>query len=422
MALASPLGGPSAGRGGPSAGRERTPGTRSLDVLDIFGCRPYTLVVMAKDFYETLGIKKGASDADIKKAYRKMAQKYHPDRNQGDKSAEQKFKEVNEAYETLSDKQKRSYYDQFGNAGMGGKGFGASGGGQPFGNFDFSQGGFADIFETFFGSGAGGGRKAQRSSAIQGDDIEVVIDLKFHEAAFGTTKEIALSRIAACDHCKASGIEPGSKLKYCAACGGSGEVTSVRSTILGQMRTSHVCDQCGGAGEIPEKPCRTCHGTTRIRQTEKIKVKIPGGVSGGSVVRLTGKGNAGVRGGDSGDLYVHINVTPHKTFARDGADVRSDETIHVVQGVLGDTISIETLDGPVKLKIPAGTQSGNVFRVKERGAAHLNGLGRGDHYVKIRVQIPEKLSRKEKELYAALAKEARLKLADDDGFLSKILG
>lgn len=382
---------------------------------------------MAKDFYDMLGIQKGASDADIKKAYRKMAQKYHPDRNPGDKSAEQKFKEVNEAYETLSDKQKRSYYDQFGNAGMGGKGFGASGGfggGQPFGNFDFSgAGGFADIFETFFGGGGGGGgRKAQRSSAVPGEDIEVAMDLKFAEAAFGTTKDLTLPRITACEHCKASGVEPGSQLKNCASCGGLGEITIIRSTILGQVRTSRVCDQCGGEGRTPEKPCHTCHGTARIRQTEKIKVKIPGGVNSGSIVRLSGKGNAGVRGGMSGDLYAYINVMPHKTLERDGADVRGEETIYLVQAVLGDTISVETLDGLLKLRIPAGTQSGKVFRVKEHGATRLHGSGRGDHYVKIRVKIPEKLSRKEKELYFALAKESGLKLADGDGFLSKILG
>lgn len=371
---------------------------------------------MPKDLYEILGIKKGASDDEIKKAYRRLAQKHHPDRNKDDKESEKKFKEANQAYETLSDKQKRQYYDQFGSAGMGGSGFQGAPNfdtGAQFGNFDF-----ADIFETFFGAQTGK-RKKKTASALPGDDIEVSLDLNFETAAFGITKEINLARIITCDNCTGKGIEPGSKMTNCKTCNGTGEITSVRSTILGQIRTSRVCDECRGEGSIPEKPCKKCHSTTRIRETEKFKIKIPAGVDSGSVIRLAGKGNAGIRGGEVGDLYVHINVLSHKKFERNGFDVHSEEHIHLLQAVMGDVIEAETLHKKVKVRIPAGTQSGKVFRIKEYGVPRLRAEGRGDHYVKIIVDIPEKLSKREKELYLELAKESGLELSKDDSFFKK---
>jgi len=369
-----------------------------------------------KDFYSTLGVEKNASDQDIKKAYRKLAQKYHPDKNKGDKDAESRFKEISEAYETLSDKQKRSFYDQFGSTQSGGGGS-SSGFGGYSGNaqgFDFSSfgGGFSDIFESFFngGAGSGGGGRRRSRGPIRGDDIEANIKITFEESVKGTSRELEVTKADKCGNCGGNGAEPGTKIVTCKTCGGTGEVREVRQTILGQMATSRACDQCNGEGRTPEKKCSVCHGTTRTRVSEKVKVKIPAGISNDSTIRLSGKGEAGISGGAYGDLYLHITVTPSKDFLRSGDDIHAEHTIHLIQGVLGDEIDIKTVYGKIKLRIPEGTPSGKVFKLKGYGMPRVNSQHKGDHYLKIILDIPEKLSRKEKQLYAELAKEAKLDL------------
>lgn len=367
-----------------------------------------------KDFYSTLGVDRSASDQDIKRAYRKLAQKYHPDKNEGDKGAEKKFKEVSEAYETLSDKQKRTFYDQFGST-QGAAGGGASGFGGFNGNaqgFDFSNfgGGFADIFESFFSGGAGGPTRRRSRGPIRGDDIEARIKITFDESVKGTNRELEITKADKCDHCNGNGAEPGSKIVTCKTCGGSGEVREVRQTLLGQIATSRACDQCHGEGRTPEKKCTVCHGTTRKRVTEKVKIKIPAGISNESTIRLSGKGEAGISGGSYGDLYFHIVVTPHKDFVRSGEDIHADQTIHMLQGVLGDEIDVKTVYGKIKLKIPTGTPSGKIFKLKGYGMTRVNTQQKGDHYLKVLLDVPSKFSKKEKQLYAELAKEAKLNL------------
>jgi len=376
---------------------------------------------MAKNYYEVLGISKGASEQEIKKAYRKLAQQYHPDKHKGDKGAESKFKEANEAYEVLSDKQKRSQYDTFGSAGGQGGGFGGAQGFDASG-FDFSQfsgGGFSDIFETFFG---GGGGKKRRSGPAQGNDIEFQLTISFEDAAFGTEKELMVTKSVQCDHCRATGAEPGSKSVSCKTCNGTGEVRTVRQTLLGQMATSATCSECNGEGRMHEKKCTVCHGATRIRRDEKVKVKIPAGVDNDSTIRLSDKGEAGYLGGPSGDLYLHIRVSSSKKFVRNGYDVHSEIHIHLLQALLGDEIEVDTLRGKMMLKIAPGTQSGKVYRLKEYGIEKLRGTGKGDLYTKIIVDIPTKLSRKERDLYIQLAKEAKISTKGKNGFLDSLLG
>ncbi len=379
---------------------------------------------MAKDLYEILGVAKGASDQEIKKAYRKLALQYHPDKNKGNKDAETRFKEINQAYEVLSDKQKRAQYDQFGAAGA--QGFG--GGGQGFNgqNFDFSQfqdmGGFADIFETFFGQQSGRSQRRKRGPT-PGEHIEFELNISFEEAVFGTEKELLVEKTITCDRCKGTGAEPGSKSISCPLCRGTGEIRTIRQTLFGQMATSQICPDCYGEGHVHEKKCTLCHGSTRIRKNEKVRVKIPAGVDNGSTIRLSGKGEAGMYAGASGDLYVHIKVTPSKKFIRNNYDIHTIVNIHLIQAVLGDDVEVETIHGKVKLKIPAGTQSGKVFKLKNYGVQKLKSDDKGDHYVKVIVDIPSKLSRKEKELYTQLAEEAHLHTrGGKDGLFSKIMG
>lgn len=380
---------------------------------------------VAKDYYEILGVSKSASTDEIKKAYRKLALKYHPDRNKGDNTAEQKFKDINEAYEVLSDAQKRSSYDQFGAAGP--QGFGGAGGGPGFGGgFDFSgfgdSGGFADIFETFFGQQQGGARRKKRGPG-RGEDIEFQMNITFEEAVFGTEKELLVTKTGSCDHCRGTGAEPGSKTVTCPQCKGTGEVRSVRQTLFGQMAVSQVCSQCYGEGNIQEKKCTVCHGITRVRKNEKIRIKIPAGVDNDSTIRLAGKGEAGTYGGQYGDLYIHIRVSAHKKFLRSGYDIHSEVHIHLLQAVLGDEVQVETIHGNVGLKIPAGTQSGKVFRIKDYGVSKLKTDEKGDHFVKVIIDVPQKISRREKELYLQLAKESGVQLkGGKDGLFHKILG
>ncbi|MFH1720185.1 MAG: molecular chaperone DnaJ [Patescibacteria group bacterium] len=359
---------------------------------------------MSKDYYNILGVSKSANDNEIKQAYRKLALKYHPDKHKGDKDAEKKFKDINEAYQVLSDKQKRSQYDQFGSAGFSGQG------GFP-GGFDFSgfQGGgsFSDIFESFFGGG-GHARGGRQRGPVTGNDIEITMKLSFEEAAFGCQKDVEVTKPVRCDHCGGKGAEPGSRIIRCTSCDGTGEIRSVKNTILGQITTSQICDSCHGEGKVPEKRCTACHGTTRIRAKETTRVKIPAGIDNGSTIRLSEKGEGGINGGPSGDLYVHVQIIPSTKFVRSGCDVHGEKEVHLVQAVLGDEINIETVHGNVKLKIPSGTQSGKVFKITGKGIHRLHSSGNGDHYVKIKVNIPEKLSKKDRELWLELAQNAKI--------------
>lgn len=368
---------------------------------------------MPKDLYEILGVDKKAGDAEIKSAYRKMAMKWHPDKHKGDQTAEQKFKEINQAYEVLSDKKKRQQYDTFGSAGGPGGPGGFQGGG--FGGFDFSSFGgggasdFADIFENFFGGGGTGGARSRsgqrRSSTMRGNDIEADIKISFEDAVFGCEKELEITKADVCKHCNGKGAEPGSTIISCKNCQGAGEVRTVRNTILGQMATARTCEECNGEGRVPEKKCSVCHGTTRVHVKERVKARIPAGVDNGSTIRLSGKGEGGVKGGGPGDLYINLIVTPSKKFVRHGADIHTELNIPLVQAVLGGEVTLETIHGEEEIKIPAGTQDGKVFKLSDKGAPRLGGGGHGDHLTKIHVEIPTKLSKKEKELYVELAKE-----------------
>ena len=381
---------------------------------------------MPKDLYEILGVGKNANDQEIKNAYRKLALKFHPDKHKGDKDSESKFKEINQAYEVLSDKKKRQHYDTFGaTSGHGGFPGGGGGGGfngAGFSGFDFDgASGFADIFETFFGGGGGGGRsqRGKKSGTVRGNDIEATIKITFEEAVFGCERELEIAKLDKCEHCKGNGAEPESSVVTCKTCGGSGEIRAVRNTILGPMTTSHTCNECNGEGRVPEKKCSLCRGNGRVKIKDRVKVKIPGGVDNGSTVRVNGKGEGGVKGGTSGDLYIVLNVEPSKKFIRYGSDIHSELEVPLVQAVLGGEAGVETLYGSEIIKIPAGTQDGKVFRLSEKGVVNFghagghacggyNGQGgtsRGNHLIKIRVKIPEKLSKKEKELYLELAKE-----------------
>lgn len=371
---------------------------------------------MANDLYEILGIKKDANDADIKSAYRKLALKWHPDKHKGDKEAEKKFKEINMAYEVLSDKKKRQQYDTFGSTG-GARGFpGGQGGFQGFDFSGFSDGsaGFADIFETFFGGG-GSRSRAKKSGPMRGNDIEAGIKISFEEAVFGCEKELEITKSDNCANCRGTGAEPNSRIISCKRCNGAGELRSMRNTILGQISTSKMCDACNGEGRVPEKYCSACNGATRVRIKERVKVKIPAGVDNGSTIRLSGKGEGGIKGGPHGDMYINLAVAPSKKFIRDGFDIHGTTEIHLLQAVLGAEINIETIDGVEKIKIPAGIQYGKVFRISGKGVPHIKGGGRGDHFSKIDVKIPEKLSRKEKDLYAQIAEEGKIDVKKNSG-------
>ncbi|MBN2095836.1 molecular chaperone DnaJ [Candidatus Peregrinibacteria bacterium] len=363
--------------------------------------------MLIMDPYKTLGVDKNASDADIKKAYRRLAMKYHPDKG-GSKADEKKFKEVTAAYEVLGDKQKKAQYDQFGSVGTGP-------GGAGFGGFDFSGfqnvnfdfgGGFGDIFDTFFGGGA---RKAQaKRGPIRGNDIEIVVRLTFDEAVFGATKEVELSRYETCEHCKGMGNEPGSKIIDCDTCRGTGQHVRIQRTPLGQIQTAATCEVCNGAGKVPEKKCRECKGEGRVIKNQKIKIKIPAGIHDKAAIRLSGKGEAGLKGGVAGDLFAHISISPSDEFRREGDDIKTEQHIHLLQAVMGDEVNVKTIHGNVKLKMQAGTENGKIFKLKGYGVPKVGSAAKGDHYVKIIVDIPQKLNKKEKELYEELIKEAKL--------------
>jgi len=342
-----------------------------------------------KDYYELLGLEKGASEDDIKKGFRKMALQYHPDRNKDNKEAEEKFKEINEAYQVLSDPQKKAQYDQYGHVDNNGQG-GFEGG------FDFSEmGGFGDIFESFFGGGFSG--KNRRNGPAKGADLEYNLNLTFEEAVFGVEKEISVTRSENCESCHGSGAKAGTSPKTCDKCGGTGQIRVQRNTPLGSFVTMATCDKCGGNGKTISEPCPKCHGKGKERKQMKIPVTMPAGVDNGNVLPLRGKGEAGANGGPSGDLYVNIRVAAHSIFKRNGFDINMDTHITFAKAALGTDIKVPTVDGDVSYKIPAGTQSGTKFRLKAKGVPKLNSYGRGDQFVNVIVDIPKVLNDRQKE-------------------------
>lgn len=353
---------------------------------------------MAKrDYYEILGVGKSASADEIKKAFRRLAIKYHPDKAGGD---ETKFKEVNEAYEVLKDPSKRQRYDQFGHAGVGGNGggdpfagFGGFGGQGQNINFDFGDMGLGDIFSSFFGGSAG----PRSSRQARGRDVETNVDISFEQAVFGTEVELSLDLEDICEHCKGKTVEPGYEMKTCDECGGAGQVTRVMRTVFGNIQQATVCPKCKGSGKIPEKECSVCHGKGTKRQSQKIGLKIPAGIDDGATIRLREHGEA-IANGPKGDLYVNVRVKPHKKFTREGELILSEETISMIDAALGTTIEVDTVDGPVKMKIPAGTQPGTDFKLSGHGVPHLKRDTRGAHIVTVQVEVPTRLSKKQQEL------------------------
>lgn len=356
---------------------------------------------MAKDFYEVLGVSKTATDDEIKKAYRKLAKKYHPDVNPDNKDAEAKFKEINDAYEVLGDAQKRSNYDQFGTADPS-AGFGGFGGGGFNGaGFDFSGGfgGFGDIFETFFDGGFGGASAgARRATKKRGANIKISMEISFEEAVFGTSKTIELNRMEGCKKCNATGAKPGTEAKTCGHCGGTGQVQVIQNTILGRIATSRPCDVCHGEGKVVDEPCPECKGSGTVRVKSKVKVDIPAGISDGQILSVRGQGQAAEKGGQSGDLYVTIKVKPHPIFTREQDNLVCDIPITFAQAALGDELEVPTLKGKVKFTLPEGTQTGTKFRLKGQGVKNVNGYGTGDLYFTVKVEVPRKLNKDQKEM------------------------
>ena len=349
---------------------------------------------MAKrDYYEVLGIDKGADEAAIKKAYRTLAKKNHPDVNPGDKDAEERFKEINEAYQVLSNPQKRAQYDQFGHDGP--QGFGG-GGYSDFSGFGGGFGGFEDIFSTIFGGGAAGG--ARRNGPVPGDDLRYDLTITLDEAAFGCEKEINLVRDEECPECKGSGAKPGSKVEKCPTCGGTGQERVIQNTPFGRMQNVRTCSRCKGAGQIITEPCGKCHGRSKIRVSRRKTVKVPAGISNGQILTIRGQGGLGERGGEPGDLLIVVSVKRHKLFQRDGDNLYIEMPITFVQAALGAELDVPTLKKPVKYRFPEGTQPGQVFCIKGEGVPHLRGNGKGDLYVTAVVEIPKKLTEKQKDL------------------------
>ena len=348
-----------------------------------------------RDYYEVLGVEKGASEDEIKKAYKKLARKYHPDMNPGDKEAEEKFKEINEANEVLSNPDKRQKYDQFGFAGVD-PNYGASqGGGYGAGGFDFGD--LGDIFGSFFGGGFGGGRRTNPNAPQRGESIRMSLTISFEEAAFGCEKEVTVDRVEQCGTCHGNGCAPGTSPEVCPDCHGSGQVQVRRQTHMGVFASTSPCPKCGGKGQIIHQPCKDCHGTGFARKRKTIQASIPAGIDNGQTISIRGQGNAGKNGGPAGDLLITITVRPHELFRREGTSVLCEAPITFAQAVLGAELEIPTIDGKVKYDLPEGTQSGTTFRLKGKGIPSINGHGRGDQYVTVYIETPRNLNKEQKE-------------------------
>lgn len=365
-----------------------------------------------RDFYEVLGVGKTATDDDIKKAYRKLAKENHPDLNPGDKSAEAKFKEISAAYETLSDSDKRARYDRFGHTDP----QAAYGGGASYGGFeDFD---LSSIFESFFGGGFGG--SSQRRNAPQrGESIRVSLNLTFEEAVFGCSKEITMNRIEKCDDCKGSGAADGSSPETCTACGGSGQVRTVRRTPLGSFQETSPCKTCGGRGHTIKNPCTSCRGAGLARHKVAITVNVPAGIDNGQTVSLRGQGNAGMNGGPAGDVLATVIIAPHKLFSRDGTSLHCEMPVTFAQAALGAELEVPTIDGKVKYTMPEGTQNGTTFRLKGKGVPSLNSKVRGDQFVHILVEVPTNLNKKQKDLLREFADQTSAQNPKNKSFWDK---
>ena len=368
-----------------------------------------------RDYYEVLGVSKGASDDEIKKAYRKLAKQYHPDLNPGDKTAEAKFKEVNEAYEVLSDKEKRAKYDQFGHAGVD-PNFGAGGYGGGFGGFtDMGDIDLGDIFGSFFGGGFGGGG-SRRNGPAKGDTLRTSVTISFEEAAFGCEKEISVARSETCDVCKGSGCAPGTTADTCPDCHGSGVIRIQRGNGAFSFSTTAQCPKCNGTCKIIHSPCKTCNGAGTVRKNRKITIKIPAGIDDGQAISLRGQGGAGKNGGPAGDLIISVQVRPHPQFKRDGNAVYLEQPVTFLQATLGAELEIPTIDGKVKWNLPEGTQPGTTFRLRGKGIPNVNGRGRGDQFVTVDVQVPRNLSHEQKEALRAYGRAmGELPEEEEDG-------
>ena len=368
-----------------------------------------------RDYYEVLGIQKGATQDEIKKAYRKITKENHPDLHPGDKACEERFKEANEAYEILSDEEKRQKYDQFGHAAFD-PNAGFNGGG--FGGFE-GFGGFGDIFGDIFGGfgGFGGGARSNPNAPRKGENLRTNVNISFEEAAFGCKKEVTVIRVESCPDCGGSGCAEGTTPEICPDCGGSGHVRVNQRTPFGMVQSTSQCPKCGGTGKIIHQPCKTCKGKGNVRRQQKIEVNVPAGIDDGQTISKTGAGNAGINGGPNGDLLVSVTVRPHARFERDGTSVLLEQELSYAQAVLGAEIEVPTIDGKVKLNIPEGTQPGAVFRLRGKGIPYLRGSGRGDQFITVTIKVPKNLSSSQKELLRQFAAS----MGDLDGEAGKTI-
>ncbi len=378
-----------------------------------------------RDYYEVLGVSKTATEDELKKAYRKLARKYHPDLNKDDPQAADKFKEVNEAYSVLSDAQKRAAYDQYGHAAFQQGGGGA--GGNPFGGFQgfggsFGGEGMDDIFNMFFGgAGRGGSRRQADNGPRQGSDLRMDMQITFEEAAFGTEKKVRLNREEECETCHGSGSAAGYSPETCPDCHGTGEIRVTQNSLFGQVVNVRACPRCHGTGKIVTHPCKDCHGTGRVKKKRTLTVKIPAGVDNGSRLRVSGEGEAGIRGGRAGDLYVYLYVKPHKFFERDGTTVSCEVPISIVQATLGAEIEVPTLYGKVSVKVPEGTQPGRVLRLRDKGIPSLRTGQKGDEMIRLKVVIPTGLSDAQKDALRKFGETSGNNInPEEKGFLNKI--